>query len=342
MQQPDLVAGKPLQKDDTMKEFARLPDGRPVHAITLQGGGLSATVLTLGVIVSDLRMKGVDHSLVLGCADIVDYLDAGRYVGAMVGRYANRIAGARFALDGQGYHLDANFRGRHILHGGQDGIDHHIWQVEDVGAAHATFRDRLADGHMGFPGNMDIRVTVSLSGNALEFRISATSDRPTPCSLAHHGFFNLDGSADICDHKLRIAADHYLPVDDDLIPLPAPASVEGNRFDFRVPRQIGAEGYDHNFCLSDPSAGYRPVAELTGQSGLGMQVETDAPGLQIYDGAHFDGLRGLQGRVYGPRAGVALETQHWPDAPNRPDFPNSILRPGQVYSHRVAYRFQQG
>lgn len=322
-----------------MQDAFTLPDGRKVHAVTLKHGNLSATVLTLGVIVRDLRIKGVDHPVVLGCADIADYLDQGRYVGAIVGRYANRIGGAQFQLDGRRFHTDPNFLDRHSLHGGTDGIDRHIWQPEEVMQDRATFRLTLPDGHMGFPGNLALSVTVMIEDDALQFRMSARTDQATPCNLAHHGYFNLDGRADILSHRLRIDADRYIAVDDDLIPVGDPVTVDQNDFDFRRARKIGTGGYDHNFCLPPAGGEFRAVAELAGEGRVRMQVLTDAPGLQVYDGAHFTDLRGLDGRSYGAHAGIALETQNWPDAPNRPDFPDAILRPGQVYSHRVAYRF---
>lgn len=318
-----------------------LPDGRAVRQVTLRGGGLSAKVLTLGAILQDLRLEGVDHPLVLGCPEVADYLGPGRYLGAVVGRYANRIAGARFGLEGRVFRTDPNFLGRHTLHGGADGVDIHIWRIEALAPDHVAMRLDLPDGHMGFPGNLRIGVTIALRDGALSLDFTAETDAPTPCSLAHHGYFDLDGAGDVRDHRLRIAAARYLPVDAELIPLPGTAPVAGTRFDFRAPRRIGPGGHDHNFCLSDGPVAPRVVAELTGLSGLSMQVETDAPGVQLYDGGHFDGVPGLEGRLYGPHAGLALETQHWPDAPNRPDFPDAILRPGGIYHHHVAYRFRR-
>ncbi|MGN7868799.1 aldose epimerase family protein [Paracoccus sp. 22332] len=318
-----------------------LPDGRRVDQLTLTGGGLTAQVLTLGATVQDLRLEGIGHPLVLGCPDPADYLDRGLYLGAIVGRFANRIGGARFTLDGKEYRTDPNFRGRHTLHGGSCGTNRHVWTVEDAQDDSATLMLCLPDGDMGFPGTMTIRAEIALRNGALVFDLSATSDAPTPCNLAHHGYFDLDGSGDVRGHRLRIAADRYLPVDGDLIPLPGKAPVQGTRFDFRQARPIAPGEYDHNFCLSDGPVARRVVAELTGQTGLRMQIETDRPGLQLYDGVHFDGLPGLDGRRYGRFAGVALETQGWPDAPNRPDFPDAILRPGQTYRHHVAYRFSQ-
>lgn len=316
-----------------------LPDGRRVERLSLGGGGLTAHLLTLGATVQDLRLEGVDHPLVLGCPDPADYLDRGLYMGAIVGRFANRIGGAGFALDGQEYRTDPNFRGRHTLHGGSRGTHWHLWTVEDAGEDSAALSLTLPDGEMGFPGTLSIRADIALCHQALVFALSAWTDAPTPCNLVHHGYFNLDGSDDVRSQRLHIAADRYLPVDDDLIPLPGLAPVDGTRFDFRQARALAPGGYDHNLCLSDGPVASRIVAELTGQSGISMRIETDQPGLQVYDGAHFRGLPGLDGRRYGPFAGVALETQGWPDAPNRPHYPDSILRPGQTWRRRTAYRF---
>lgn len=318
---------------------AVLPDGRRVDAITLRGGGLTARLLTLGATVQDLRMEDVDHPLVLGCADPADYLGQGLYMGAVVGRVANRIGGARFTLNGRDHRTDPNFRGRHTLHGGTQGTHWHVWTIEKACDDSATLSLVLPDGGMGFPGTLSIQATFSLADAALTVDFQAQADAPTPCNLAHHGYFNLDGGGDVRSHRLRVAADRYLPVDDDLIPLPGSAPVDGTPFDFRAGRPIAPGGYDHNLCLSDGPVAPRVVAELIGKSGIRMEIETDQPGLQVYDGAHFDGVAGPDGRRHGPFAGVALETQGWPDAPNRPDFPGTILRPGQTYRHHVAYRF---
>lgn len=318
-----------------------LPDGRAIDVLSLAGGGLRAQVLTLGAAVHDLRMEGVDHPLVLGCADPADRLGRGLYMGVIVGRCANRIGGAAFTLDGRTHRTDANFRARHTLHGGSQGTHWQIWTVEDTGPDRATLSLHLPDGAMGFPGALAIRATIALQDGALDFDIQAETDAPTPCSLSHHGYFNLDGSDDVRDHGLRIGADRYLPVNDDLIPLGHAAPVAGTRFDFRRSRPIGSGGYDHNLCLSEGPVAPRVVAELTGRTGLRLQVATDQPGLQLYDGAHLEGVAGLGGRRYGPFAGVALEAQAWPDAVNRPGFPAAILRPGAIYRHRTTYRFSR-
>lgn len=321
--------------------FDRLPDGREVQAITLQGPFLSARVLTLGAIVQDLRLADVAHPLVLGFPQASPYLTApGRYVGALVGRYANRIGGARFMLDGRMIQLTPN-EGANQLHGGPEGIDSRLWRIEDLAADRVVLGLDLPDGDMGFPGALRISATISVAEDALGFDLVARTDAPTLCNLAHHGYFNLDDAGDIRGHRLMVEASHYLPVDDALIPTGEVAPVTGTGFDFRTLREIGAHPCDHNFCLSHSRRALRRVARLQGRSGLTMTVETTEPGLQVYDGRHFDGIAGLDGRRYGPHAGIALETQIWPDAPNRTDFPSAVLRPGQEWRAITRYRFDR-
>lgn len=320
--------------------FGTLPDGREVQRLTLHSGDLTAQVLTYGAILQDLRLDGVDYPLVLGLNDLAGYLTQTGYFGAIVGRFANRIGGGRFSIDGREYQTDLNFRGRHTLHGGSRGISDQLWGIAELADDRLVLSLDLADGEMGFPGQMRITAAISLAGAALSFDLSAESDAPTPCSLAHHGYFDLDGKGDIRKHSLRIDAPYYLPVDDDLIPTGEVAPVAGANFDFRKLRKIGDAGYDHNFCLSDvPHRPLQAVALLTGESGLSMQVETTACGLQLYDGAYIAGMHGLNGRQYAKHSGLALEAQHWPDAPNHKKFPNAILRPGKVYSQTTTYRF---
>ena len=305
--------------------FGHLPDGRAVEAVRISGPRLSATVLTLGATVQDLRLAGVAHPLVLGFPVLAPYLEAGLYVGALVGRVANRIGGARFTLDGREVRVDAN-EGPNLLHGGSDGIQRQLWRVEDRAADRLLLALDLPDGHMGFPGNLAMRAGISVAGDALGFDLTATTDAATPVSLAHHGYFTLDDSGDIRRHRLQVAADHYLPVDAALIPTGRIAPVAGSPHDFRQQRAIGA-GHDHNLCLAPARRPLRPVATLIGQTGLRMEIETTEPGLQLYDGRHLG------------YAGVALETQMWPDAVNHPAFPDPILRPGEVFRARTRYRF---
>ena len=325
----------------TPDAFGTTPDGRPVAAVTLRGPHLTARVLTLGATVQDLRLDGVAHPLVLGFPAAEDYFGPGLYAGALVGRFANRLGGGRFAIDGREYRAGCNEAGRNLLHGGADGIHHGIWTIAGLAGDRVALVLELPDGHMGFPGALRIRAEISVCGDALAFDLRAEADAPTLCSLAHHGYFALDDSGDARGHLLQAAADHYLPVDAGLIPTGEIAAVEGTRFDFRRPRDLRGGDYDHNLCLARARGPLRPVAALTGRSGLRMEIETTEPGLQLYDGRHFDGAAGLDGRRYGPHAGVALETQLWPDAPNHPGFPDAVLRPGQVWRAVTRYRFRR-
>lgn len=323
----------------TASQTETLPDGREVQRLTLRGGGLTAQILTLGAIVQDLRLDGIAYPLVLGAPDAASYLGPTRYFGAIVGRLANRIGNARFTLDGREYHTDPNFLSRHTLHGGSDGVDVHIWRIEAQTPSSVTLSLSLPDGHMGFPGTIAMSTHIALEDGALCFTLGASTDAPTPCSLTHHGYFNLDGTSDVRNHSVHIAADHMLPTTEDLIPTGEIAPVAGSRFDFREPRPLGPEACDRCFCLSDGPRPLRPVAWVTGESGLALRVETTACGLQFYNGAYMREVPGLDGRIYGPQAGLALETQAWPDAPNQPHFPNAILRPGEDWSETTRYVF---
>jgi len=315
-----------------------MPDGTALHALTLKGGGLCARVLTLGAVVQDLRLEGVDHPLVLGSPDPLAYLGPMAHMGAVVGRFANRIARARFDLDGESQRLDANWRG-HCLHGGAQGASLRVWRIIDHDEGRATLGLDLSDGDMGFPGNLAVRLTVTL-GAGLCFDMVATTDRATPCSFAHHGYFRLDDGPDLSHHRLRLNAPDWLEVDTDLIPtgriLPATGTL-----DFTTARSLRGVALDHAFC-PPASPALRPVAWLESDSGLSMTMETTAPGLQLYTGGHFPaaGLPGLNGRIYGPGAGLALEAQEWPDAPNHPHFPPAILRPGTEWRQTTRYTFR--
>ena len=326
-------------------DFGQLPDGQTVQRISISGGGLTAQILTFGATVQDLRLDGVAHSLVLGSPTLLPYLTDFRYFGAIVGRFANRIAGGQFDLNGQTYALNCNDGGVQTLHGGAEGAGQLVWTVAHLGPDRVTLQLTLADGHMGFPGEMQVQATYSLPGEgALRLDIQARTDAASPCSFAHHGYFNLDGAGSVRDHVLQIDAEHYLPVDPGLIPTGQIAPVADTPFDFRAPRPIGDVGYDHNLCLSGTQQPLRQVARLVGAtSGIVLTLSSTEPGLQVYDGQKIParGLDGLDGRRYGPHGGLALETQIWPDAPNRPEFPNCILRVGEVSEQITIYRFER-
>lgn len=328
-----------------IQPFGTLPDGSPVEQVSIIGGGLTAHILTYGATVQDLRLDGLEHPLVLGAPMLEPYLGPMTYFGGIVGRFANRIADGRFELNGTTHHVPANWLGRHALHGGPVGTGQKVWKIGALTADSLRLDLTLPDGDMGFPGEMSVSAQFFLGGDGdLAIDIQARTDAPSPCSFAHHGYFNLDGDADITNHLLQIDAQSYLPVDDDLIPTGEVAAVAGTRFDFRTARELGSSSIDHNFCLSDRRVPLRAVAKLfSKKSGIAMHVETTEPGLQIYDGAYIPkkGLLGLDDRLYGPLAGIAMEAQNWPDAPNHPDFPSAILRPGETYSHQTRYRFQR-
>ncbi|WP_405404553.1 aldose epimerase family protein [Paracoccus sp. Ld10] len=324
-----------------MIDMGQLPDGRRVQAVDLQAGRLSARVLTLGAIVQDLRLQDIDRPLVLGHPDPAAYLGAFRHVGAIVGRFANRIAGARIRLSGRMHDLDQN-DAPNCLHGGSNGASARLWRITQARPDAVTLALDFADGEMGFPGAMQAVATLSLSDHdgiaALTVTLQATATRPTPCNLTHHGYWTLspDGAA---AQILQVDADRYLPVDHELIPLPdAPANVAGTRFDFRQPRPVGHAGLDHCWCLSDRHGPLRHAASLIAPD-VRLRVLTTAPGLQVYDGGHFPqaGIPGHPDQLARPQGAVAFEAQEWPDAPNRPDFPQAILRPGAVWRTTTQY-----
>lgn len=321
--------------------FGQTPDGTAVQQITLRGGGLTAQVLTYGAILRDLRLDGHAQPLVLGFDRFAPYVDHPGYFGATVGRCANRIGGGRFTLNGQGYQLDLN-NGANHLHGGKGGISHQNWQIADHTDHSVTFHITSPDGDMGYPAALRIRLTMSLlTGGTLDLQMSATSDAPTLCNLAHHSYFNL-GGADILAHHLQIHADHYLPVDAGLIPTGQIADVAGTPFDFRRPVPLATAcktAIDHNFCLSHTAQPLRLVATLATDA-IKMHINTDQPGLQIYDAARMNvPVPGLGGQAYGPYAGLAMEPQFWPDAINRPDWAQPVLASGDTYTQHSQFVF---
>lgn len=321
--------------------FGQTPDGRTVQQITLHGGGLTAHVLTYGAILRDLRLDGHAQPLVLGFETFAPYIDHPGYFGATVGRCANRIGAGRFTLNGQAHQLDLN-NGTNHLHGGAGGIAHQIWTIADHTDTSVTLTLTSPDGEMGYPGTLHIRLTLSLlQDGVLDLQMSATSDAPTLCNLAHHSYFNL-GGADILSHHLQIHADHYLPVDAGLIPTGQIALTTGTPFDFRDPVLLATAcktAIDHNFCVSHAPQPLRPVATLSTDA-MTMQINTDQPGLQIYDAARMNvPVPGLMGQTYGAYAGLAMEPQFWPDAINHSDWAQPVLNPGDIYTQHSQFVF---
>ena len=327
-----------------MEHFGNLPNGAPVHRITIQGGGLTAHLLTYGAVLQDLRLEGHGSPLVLGFEKFAPYVTDSPYFGAIVGRCANRVRDGHLELDGKAYQLDRNFLGKHMLHGGALNMGKRLWQVQSAETDRAALAISLADGEMGFPGNLEVRVEFSLlPGGIFDIVMTATTDATTLCNLAHHSYFNLDGGATISEHILRVAAKKYLPVNTELIPTGAQSDVTDTCFDFRDFRRVGqAHSVDHNFCLTKGrSADPHPVAWLRSElSGVEMQCRTTEAGLQVYDGAKIDiDKPGLGNQTMKALSGLALEPQIWPDANHHDDFGQAVLRPGETYRQHTQFIF---
>ncbi|MDQ3171700.1 MAG: galactose mutarotase [Acidobacteriota bacterium] len=345
-------------------------DGHAVHTYTLRNtNGIEMRVISLGGIITHLKTPdrtGALADIVLGLDSVDAYLTQAPYFGAIIGRYGNRIGKAAFAIDGTRYPLAAN-NGPNHLHGGLKGFDKVVWDAqpsEASGSQTITFSRTSPDGEEGYPGTLHTRVTYTLThDNALVIEYEATTDKPTHVNLTHHSYFNLAGhsSGDILAHELTIDGARYTPVDETLIPTGELAPVEGTPFDFRRPTAIGArinpaqpgqdgrgdgteqllfgKGYDHNWVVD--GTGFRPVARVhEPTSGRTLEVSTTEPGLQFYSGNFLDGtIRGKDGAVYAHRSGFCLETQHFPDSPNKPAFPTTLLTPGETYRTRTVYTF---
>ena len=319
------------------------------------------SVLTLGAILQSIEVPdraGTLEDVVLGHDTPEEYLRNPAYLGCVVGRYANRIATGRFTLDGVEHRLTVN-DGANSLHGGARGFDRELWSASRATTAEGEgvrLALRSPDGDQGYPGNLDVRVTYTLSeDDRLTVDYAATTDRATPVNLSQHTYWNLGGPhrADILGHELWIDADRFTPVDEGLIPTGELRPVRGTPFDFQTPMTIGARidapdeqlrrghGYDHNFVVVGSGAGLVQAARLADPvSGRSMEVWTTEPGVQFYSGNFLDGaIRGKGGRPLAARSGCCLETQHFPDSPNHPNFPSTILRPGAVWRSRTVFGF---
>jgi aldose 1-epimerase len=350
--------------------FGRTPDGDEVERYTLAAGGLTVRITTYGAIVQELLAPGrtgETANVVLGFPGLEGYTTRNApYLGAIVGRYANRIANAAFTLDGALHRLAAN-DGPHCLHGGRRGFDTRVWQVTGSKRTNAGVALALGltspDGDQGFPGAVVVEVTYTVSrDDSLRIDYRATTDRPTVLNLTSHLYWQLsgEGSGSVEDHVLTVGASRYLPVGDGMIPTGDVAPVAGTPLDFTTPRRIGARlrdsfdqlaaahGYDHHLVLDpvDPASLLPAIRLDDPASGRRLEIATTEPGVQVYTGNHLDGsLAGTSGRLYRQGDGIALETQHGPDSPNRPEFPSTVLRPGHVFESTTVYRlavFEEG
>jgi aldose 1-epimerase len=337
-----------------MTRFGTL-DGQAVPLLTLRSdSGLVAELVPYGarlvrLFVPDRNGRPVD--VVLGHDDLQGYLDNHTYFGASCGRYANRIAGGRFVLDGVEVQLDLN-EGPNHLHGGHVGLDRKLWRIEDQGPDHAVFTTTSPAGEMGYPGRLDVTTAYRLAGDALHIAMTARTDAPTVVNIVNHAYFNLAGQGDVLDHLLEVPADFYTPVTGDLLTTGEVRPVAGTGFDFCQPRRLRdamagqealADGWDHNWCLRGPAPGerlHRAARLHAPATGVSMDITTDQPGVQIYAcGQMKTPVPGKAGRQYGRFAGLTFETQVFPCSPNHPHFPSCRLDPAEVYSHEMHLRF---
>ncbi len=343
------------------KAFEKVYQGEQIELYTLSKGGIVMQVTNFGGRVVSLWVpdkNGNYEDVVLGHPSIDEYIEpkGERFLGPVVGRYANRIANGQFEIDGTNYQLPINNNGQ-TLHGGIHGLDMVVWSVVQANDSTIVLSYSSADGEEGFPGKLDIEMTYKLTADS-EFSISykAVTDKPTIVNLSHHGLFNLkgEGNGTILDHVLNIKGDYITPVDSVLIPTGEYEAVEGTPFDFRIPTAIGdrinqidkqlrnGSGYDHNWVIHrDGKKGVMRVASIVEpESGRVMEVYSDQPGLQFYSGNFFDGqVKGKHGKPLNHREAFALETQHFPDSPNHYNFPSTRLNPDEVYSHICIYKF---
>lgn len=345
-------------------DFGKTKNAEATKLFTLKNkNGLTAKITNYGAIITELHLpdrNGNFADVVLGFDNIQDYEKLSDYFGAVVGRYGNRIANAKFKLDGKEFKLEGNNNGN-TLHGGFVGFDQKVWKVISAkatkDAAVLSLGLLSADGENGFPGNLNVVVTYTLdNANQLKVNYTATTDKPTVCNLTQHSYFNLlgAGNGSILNHEVTINADKYTPVDKALIPTGDLEDVEGTPFDFRKPKTVGSRieqdhkqlayggGYDHNWVLNKNIGGgtmslaariYEPI------SGRQMEVHTTEPGMQFYCGNFLKGQRGKNGKAYRYRYGMCFETQHFPDSPNQEDFPSTVLRPDKKYDTTTVFKF---
>ena len=331
--------------------FGLMPNGDSTWLYTLSSDELIAKITNYGGIVTEIitpDKEGNPGNVVLGFDNLEQYLAGHPNFGALIGRFGNRIAKGAFELDGKTYSLAIN-NGNNTLHGGIIGFDDVVWNAEIIETENGEglqLKYLSVDMEEGYPGNLDVTVLYEVVDNDLEITYRAATDKATPVNLTHHSYFNLANKGTILDHILTMEASAYTPVDDELIPTGEIAPVEGTAFDFTEPKAIGRDieqtdgGYDHNFVIDRTTGELEWFARLEDpKSGRVMEVFTMEPGVQLYTGNFLDGTLISNGTAYVKQFGLCLETQHFPDSPNQPHFPSTILRPGDEYYTKTVYRF---
>ncbi|MEA2069606.1 MAG: aldose epimerase family protein [Verrucomicrobiota bacterium] len=331
--------------------FGQTTDGQRVDAFVFENaGGMKAKVINYGAAIISVETPDRDGQMAdvaLGFDDMAGFQSLENpYFGATCGRFANRIANGKFALDGVGYSLATN-NGSNALHGGLAGFDKKVWNAEIVGES-VKMSIISPDGEEGYPGTLKVELVYSLNDEGeLRLDYTAETDQKTILNLTNHSYFNLAGSGTVCNHVIRINADRYTVVDNDSIPTGELRAVAGTEMDFSVPTPIGknigqtAGGYDHNYCINQATEGELVLAAAVAEPERGRTLEcwTTEPGVQLYTGNFLDGVAGKGGAIYNWREGFCLETQHWPDSPNHPEFPSTQLAPGETYTQTCIYRF---
>lgn len=317
--------------------FGVTADGKAVQKITLGSGSLTASLLTWGSVLQSVRLDGIGHDLTLGSDRLADYEGDMRYHGSLIGPVVNRIRGASARLDGKALRFDANQDGRHTLHSGAAGTHLKVWRLAEATDMACTLTLTLPDCEGGFPGNRRVTARWTVERPAtLRLEVWVTTDAPTPVNFANHSYWNLDGSESWAGHRLKVAANEYLPATPEFLPEGAIASVKGTDLDLRRGKLVapGSPPFDTCFVLGRTRETLRDVLWLDGLSGVGMTVSTTEPGIQVYDG------RNAIRPGHAAYEGLAIEAQFWPDAPTHPDFPSIILRPGERYAQVTEWRFK--
>ena len=327
-----------------MQVYGHMPNGDNVFQVTIESDDLKLKVLSLGAIIQDVRMRSVTHSLVLGYPRLEPYFINSGKLGAIVGRYANRIANGKSKIDGKIYSFNKNQNKTHTLHGGTDGSATRNWKIIEYDKSKVKLFDELPDGHMGFPGNLKVETTYKVDKSTIDIFIEASTDKTTLCNFTNHSYFNLDGTKNIANHNLIVNCENVLPVDKNGIPLSKPVSAKKLSLEFKNSRKLNDDGkpteIDHNFCISNTRQNLSTNAILSTKS-ISLELLSTEPGLQIYTGKGLNSGndKGWGGHSYKAFAGIALEPQIWPDSPNQVGFPNPYLSPNEKYKHHTRIKF---